>query len=143
VVAFNGVQGRAHDASVQSDLRQIGQKLEAKRAEVGSYPTPANSDMAQIELSASKAAYHSNWFDGSTVNLLYCHPQSGSTFALLARSRSGKAFMYNGRVSEYSGDTSGGTPELCSRVGAPTANTGAAERTFFREPPTVWASWVR
>lgn len=53
VVAYNGIQNRAHNSAVQSDLKNIATKIEMYYAEQGIYPSTAT--LETLGLSATKS----------------------------------------------------------------------------------------
>lgn len=89
IVAYNGIQNRAYDSAIQSDLRQTAGRLEAYKIDNPSDRYPANSsEVEAMGLRATKTAY---WTDND-LNLTYCVGSGGVTYALAARSKSGKSF---------------------------------------------------
>lgn len=147
IVAYTGVQGRAHNTAVQNDLRNMGQILELYNIEHGYYPTPHadnGANMAQLGIRVSRDSYGDTWISGGAHNLFYCHDQNGQgDIALVASARSGDAWQYSGgTVSAYTGRASGGTTEICADAGAPTSSTHAVDRTLVRNNAN-WASWTQ
>lgn len=110
IVAYTGIQNRAHDTAIQSDLRQIASKLELFRVDspTEEYPLVA-SDVSGMDFSITKQAYD----ESIDLNLTYC--SNGTTYALAARSKSGKAFY----VTSTSGvqTTNAGTLSNCAVSG--------------------------
>ncbi len=95
VVAFNGVQNRGNDASVQADLKNIGNLLEQYKITNGEYPSSL-SGLPGIRI--SKGAYGAHFFNGTgDHNLLYCRDRYDptATFALIAGSKSGTVFQFS------------------------------------------------
>lgn len=104
IVAYNGIQSRASDASVQSDLNAISKRMELYRIDdpSGLYPWGVNYNA--LKLPIAKSAYA---IDG-TYNLLNCTTYTGGQYAVLARSKSGKKFWISstfGGVKEEAGST--------------------------------------
>ena len=48
IVAYNGIQGRAHDTTVQSDLRNLYNKSLAFYATEGYYPAATDVELARL-----------------------------------------------------------------------------------------------
>lgn len=143
IVAYTGIQNRAHDSAVQQDLRQLGTAFELFQAEHGYYPAPGNTDMAELRVSVTRGSYHERWSDDSTNNLYYCHNnEDAEDFALVARSKSGAVWQFNGSVSRYTGEAYSSTTQICQAAGAPTTSTSAVHRTLVRTGSN-WASWLR
>lgn len=110
VVAYNGIQSRAREVSLKSDLTNIAKQIELYRAD-GDYP--AND----TQLQSIKAKFS---FSPVGTNVISCINPSGTNagFALFVRDTvSGRQFMYmNGQgvtevnVSWSSAGTCGTTP---------------------------------
>lgn len=108
IVAYTGVQNRAHDAAVQNDLRQVGTALESWILFDGSMPAAStlsgeDRDPRWDELSVTQASYgHGNISTSGESNFLICRIGHGQEFAIVAWSRSGNGFSYaNGSVGPY------------------------------------------
>ena len=143
VVAYNGVQGRANDTAIQSDLSNLATKLEMYKVENGVYPAGA-AQLTPLGLKVTKSAYGNHMPSGGTFyNLVYCHmPAAGPTdFALVAFSKSGARFKYvNGAgISSYSGNFTG-SAGICTDAGIPMTGM-ATERDWFFDNNS-WQSYV-
>lgn len=141
IVAFTGVQARANDAAVQSDLGTIARKLKTFYAEDSRYPTLA-SELNTLGLKVTTNAYGNHYYNGvSYYNLVYCWPNSGpvTSFALVARSASGKVYQYgpNG-VGEAPYTFTGGSAGICTSAGIA---TGGTTRHWFYDANT-WQSFA-
>lgn len=143
IVSFNGIQNRAHDASVQNDLKLLSEQVQIYYAMNGSLPRGA--DFRNLEIKVAKGSYSASTplFDnGSQYNLMYCSPPSpGDTYALVARSRSGTAYRYGtagtGPITLSSSVIS---TQLCLEAGAPTNGTTDQDRQFLFQ--NNWQTWV-
>lgn len=134
IVAFNGVQNRANDTAVQSDLRQFGSIMGQYKATNGTYPTSLTADMG---IKFSKSAYG---VDSQGYNARYCRNSGTDEFVMLSNSKSGKYFRYlssSGKV-ETAAATSGWG--VCNLVGLTEANPGYANNGFINTG--VWSDWV-
>lgn len=106
IVAYNGIQNRAYDTAVQSDLSNIAKRYELYKAEnlAATYPYGAtlNNGVA-FKINVSKSAYDAN----VSYQLLNCtsNTSMGSDYAMLAVSKSGKRFYVSSSsgVREYIG----------------------------------------
>lgn len=132
IVAYNGIQNRASDVAIQSDLANIAKKLKAYNAEKGVYPA-GSGELTGLGLRVSQNAY-APYFNGTGYyNLVYCRmPATGPTsFALIAFGRSGKNFQYNasGQLIEYPG-VPAGSATVCAAAGV-TLGTGSERDWFF------------
>ena len=131
VVAYNGVQNRANDTAVQSDLVNMAKKIKMFEAENGYYPA-GSTQLATLGLKASKNAYE-HYFNGTAFyNLVYCRmPNVNPTqFAIVAYGKSGKNYQYSasGRVIEYTGAPAG-SMTACAAAGV--ALSTGSERDWF------------
>ena len=134
IVAFNGVQGRANDSAIKSDLASIAKQIETIKAlsPTSSYPT--TTELVSNKLSASKNAY-----EKSRNNLYYCRTTDNMNYAFGAVSISGKNFfLVNGKVTE-STNVWGST--TCDQLTSFGATTGAG--SGYDNPTNTWAAWVK
>lgn len=131
IVSFNGVQRKAIEANVKSDLANAGKKIELLKVTLGTYPaqTDAGLEAADIQLSA-------NLYDTSANNVLYCGSTSSAAYAIVARSKSGTTYAFgsNRAFSEYTEETLENYSQTCSNLVA----TGAARYGYS----TVWREWT-
>ena len=101
IVSYNGIQNRAHDSTVNSDLRNAYTKIEIAATIDGKYPE-WSADLASVGLRASTKSYST-----TNYNYVYCAPypySTGTNFALVGESKSGKIFTFSSKgASTYSG----------------------------------------
>lgn len=142
IVAYNGVQNRANDTAIQSDLANIAKKVKLYNAEFGAYPA-GTAQLASLGLKISKSSYGNHLFNGTGYyNLVYCRvPAVNPTqFAIIAFSKSGKNYQYNssGQLIEYPGAPAG-SATVCAAAGVtlPTAS----EREWFYDNGS-WQSFA-
>lgn len=143
IVAYNGIQGRANDTSIQSDLNNIAKKLEIYKADFGIYPAGA-AQLTTLSLKASKNAYGNHMPSGGfDYNLVYCRmPAAAPTdYALVAFSKSGARFKYTNAsgLSPYTGGM-GGSAGICTDAGIPMAGA-ATERDWLYEASN-WRTFI-
>lgn len=130
IVAFNGIQNRGYNTSIQSDLRSLATYVERQKVINGEvYPTT----LAVSDVKVSRTAYSRGYHNGTSYyNLLYCRV-SGSNmgFALIAQSKSGDVYHY----SSYGGGVSKSSFLLrASALTCPDVNislTGAAVQWLY------------
>jgi general secretion pathway protein G len=143
VVAYNGIQNRANDTTIQSDLQNIAKKLELYKVDNGVYPA-GPTQLSPLGLKVSKNAYGNHMPSGGTFyNLVYCHmPAAAPTdYALVAFSKSGARFKYTNTsgLSSYTGSFAG-SAGICTDAGIPM--TGLPEdRDWFFEANN-WRTFV-
>ncbi len=99
IVAYTGIQNRAHDTAVQSDLSNLSRKVGAFHALNGAYPT-TQADLLTLEMQTTKSAYNTS----VTLNFSYCATSGGTGYTVGGISKSGKRFFVSSQsgVSEYS-----------------------------------------
>jgi prepilin-type N-terminal cleavage/methylation domain-containing protein len=120
IVSYNGITNRANDASVQADLRTLGQQVEQYRT-LGDGTLPASIPASVNGAKANHGAYGAHYVPttGSEYNLLYCRTSSTGDFGFVAASKSGKIFIYTGTgVKEGVGPLTTYTT-TCSQNGLP------------------------
>lgn len=144
IVAYNGIQNRAYDTSIQSDLRQISKQLDLYNVQNGSYPD-SQAKLATMGVRVAKNAYGRNAVSGTaTYNLLYCRPQSSdpSKYALVASSKSGTLFQFSdGSISSISRSTwdapAPPSAGICTEAGV-----SASTPQIWGFLSGAWESWV-
>lgn len=146
IVSYNGLQGRANDAAVQSDLKEIGGKLELYNAENHVYPV-GDSQLATLSIKVAKGSYGLNVFNGGNAgryDLLYCRVASDGPdkAAVIASSKSGNLFVYKsetGNVAPFTGTQVSGSNGMCQAVGI--NQVSGTDRDIFYESG-AWHSYV-
>jgi type II secretion system protein G len=169
IMAYNGIQNRANDASVQTDLKNIGKALENYRAVKGTYPVSetALESMYDPVTGASEAAIkiNKNAYDVLAIaapgdlahrNLVIC-VQAGTNpkIGVAALSKSGQVWFYTsgGGLTKDSNPWVGQQTTICPRLGiaSPPADPVTAlysrsfgyERAAAEPNPTVgWKTWT-
>lgn len=137
IVAFNGVQNRAYNTTVQGDLAAIGRKLQIYKINStnDSYPASA-AQLPAVDLSVTRNAY-----DTSRNNIYYCVSTDGKRYAVVAAAKSGQAYTYvDGGLSAVALSTisSMNTCELVGRT-----STYAQGAGFDFSGGGGWASWLK
>lgn len=102
IVSFNGVQGKANDVAVQSDLKNIAKQFEMYKLDNGVYPA-GTAQLTTLGLRASKNSY-GNGFVSDTYNMLYCRVAADgpNKFAMMASSKSGTVYIYKSETGTLS-----------------------------------------
>ncbi|MNR06397.1 hypothetical protein D3C85_1224670 [compost metagenome] len=132
VVAYNGIQDRAYNTAVQSDLNAFAKKIATESAESGVYPMPT----AAMGIKISKSAYQT-----TQNNLYFCRNVTTNEFALAARSRSGKQYKYTnaGGLSEHATSLYGS--DTCALISISTWS-GTYGSVGYDSANTTWAPWA-
>ena len=135
VVAYSGIQNRAHDAVVRSDASSITRSLELARLSIGHYPF-INAEWPS-DFKFSKASYAT-----SALNALYCADKVLDHYALGVTSKSGKSYMIvDSTISEVASFT---PTSVCQAAGRPTWVTDASTYTvqgYIFSTSTWNAAW--
>jgi prepilin-type N-terminal cleavage/methylation domain-containing protein len=149
IVAYFGITNRSHDTAVQKDLAATAKAIELYKVDSSNnrYPTSSThlstmrSD-GKYQIKASRGSYMD-----SVNNFVYCinngsgSTNAGTSYALAARSKSGKAFYTSGSsgaVTEMSGSWSSTSATLCGSIDSDLA-TGAWGYAYSS---STWSSWV-
>lgn len=139
IVAYNGIQNRANDSAVQSDLKNIGQKILAYQATEGKLPNSAGTLTAAGPFRVASGSYGNNYTPAASngYNMAYCLDATTQSFAIVAASKSGNVYVFR------SGSTQSGTGPLvtigtiCTNNGQPTPDSS----TWFFSNGS-WQSWI-
>lgn len=94
IVAYNGIQNRANDAAVQTDLRNFGNKVQTFTAINGRLPTTPELDTLGLKISTGSYGYNYTPTGSNGYNFIYCARNSDSAFVFVAASKSGNVFVY-------------------------------------------------
>jgi prepilin-type N-terminal cleavage/methylation domain-containing protein len=139
IVAYNGIQNRANDAAVQSDLTGIAKKYELYKIDNDSYPYAGtlNNGVA-FKININKSAYDQT----KNYELLNCTngTNPGIDYAVLAVSKSGKRFYVSstsGGVKEYQGADTWLPITACANV-LPNSNGNGAGY----DSTNGWRAWT-
>lgn len=139
IVSYIGIQKRANDAAVQSDLEAISGILESYRVNPNNTNT-FPSDQATLNtlgIKASKQSYKTSL----NLNFIYCVSNSGANpyqaFKLIAASKSGAVFvMTQDGFATHSLTEIDLTPSICSAQGMALVSNGMYA-------PNNWQTWVQ
>lgn len=147
VVAYNGIQNRAYDSSVQSDLKALATKLELFKASSlnSTYPDPGTLNTDTLTFRATKNAYQTT---GLSQNLSYCYSSSDySKYVIVARSKSGTFFYISNittapKISTSSWDST--NPNTACANAEPTITVANNLRGYAPEDTTTgpWRTWT-
>lgn len=135
VVAYTGIQNRANDSAIQSDLRNIGQKVLEYQATEGKLPSYAN--FPSMQLNVSKNSYGHHFATGAGYNLAYCLDASAKAFAFVAASKSGNVYVFNGSSTKQGVGPLVTIATTCSNNGQSTPDSS----TWFYKNGS-WEPWV-
>jgi prepilin-type N-terminal cleavage/methylation domain-containing protein len=161
IVAYNGVQNRANDAAVQSDIRKIGIAMHSYITLNGSLPTSEAAlktmlAASEINGKVTRGAYditapaYAAGSDNQSRNLLIC--ESGGTtstlkFGIGALSKSGSVFFYtsSGGLVKDTTPWVGQQGLECPKLGITVNDPSGYARTFgfgTDSTPAGWQTWT-
>lgn len=138
MVAYNGIQNRASNTAIQSDLRNLATKVLEQTALTGEYPTSNGITITGIpSFPVSKNSYST-----AVHNLYYCTGliNNQREFAVAATSKSGERFKYTSMdgASTYTGAWGGGG-NICPGLGFINGYTQAYGFYFNTQTWNAWA----
>lgn len=138
IVAFNGIQNRGYDTTLQSDLKSFKTKVEMFKID-NNDQYPNGGELASLKFKPSQSSYSIAPIDQS--NLYYCFSLTDrSIYGLIVKSKSGNGFSLtnSGAVQPYTGTY--GNP--CSTLSASFTNNF---RGYATDDTTdgPWRTWVR
>lgn len=151
VVAYNGIQARSYDSTINADYSTLAKKLELYRIDNGNFPTGATqadlrTALETIDMKLSTGAYSPTRLDGSSaVNILYIDEANGQHYGIVARSKSDKLLYFTSRekqTQEYTGTYNANFPgvsypNLATDIGM----NGASILTYFVYSGTNFRFW--
>lgn len=130
IVAYNGIQNRAYDTAVQSDLTNFAKKIEQIKITNGdTYPSSLTADMG---FRFTKEAYVP---DVQGDNVRYCLNETTNQYILYTLSKSGKYYQYTsqGGLQPTTQEWGWG---ICGKIGL----TGVNPTNGLNNG--VWANWT-
>lgn len=132
IVAYNSVQGRAHDTAVQADLNNFAKTLGVYQAENGSYPVTLSSALG---IKFSRGSYST-----AQNNLYYCADAAGAGYSMTVMTRSGKMLVVSSAndMAVYTGGWGGST--TCTTNGF--ASTDFRSHGYNTATTPNWQPWV-
>ena len=142
IVAYNGIQNRAHDTAIQNDLNNISKQIRQYVILNGSFPT-GQTMLETLNIRVSKNAYGNHMPSGTgEYNLLYCWPNAANpnSFALIAASKSGNVYEYtSGQVRKAAYTFTGGSTGICTKA-ENTMDLGNNRDWFYSD--TNWQPYI-
>lgn len=147
IVAYNGIQNRANDSAVQSDITNLVKKIKLSEADSGVFPpggavrsggvdTGNNVLFPSITFKGSKSAYATD-----VNNVYYCTGTETATgqisFRIMLRSKSGNTFSYMSTGTTQNLGNTGLSSGVCL---TPYNNTGSW--TYGYNTSSGWNGWI-
>ena len=145
IVAYNGVQNRAHDTAVQSDLKNYAEMFEIYHFDNSNNNYPWNgTTVGTVGAHVTKESYAV--YPTVTRNFVYCTDSGYDNYALIAKSKSGNNFIIkstpDSTVEQYSVTWNNSTTaaSLCAGLGAPFNSTNQQGGYYYYG--VGWESWT-
>lgn len=137
IVSYSGVQNRAYDTSVQSDLRNMGNAIIVAQTLNGSVSPTADQAGLEEVVKVSRRAY----LDGASGTLAYC--RSDISFSLMGRSASKRAYVFTPASGIQTVTHNGNLDATCGQGGILTTDTGYQKIWLFNGVNTPkWQPWI-
>ncbi|MDN5835551.1 MAG: prepilin-type N-terminal cleavage/methylation domain-containing protein [bacterium] len=140
MVAYGGIQDKANDVAVQSDLANYAKKAEIFKIDNGHYPTASSTDLASLQITPTKNSYYEDDY-----NLYYATiGPDYDVYGFTARSKSGTSFFYTSAKGPGSlGERSMGSGAAYEVIDAsdPVA-AGRALNYGYHKINKEWANWT-
>lgn len=136
IVAYNGIQNRANDSTIQSDLVNYSKKAELFNVDNGRYPG-SQAELATLGVKASQGAYNTSYY-----NLYYCtQVTTNDRYIFAGRSKSGIVYYTSSKGIGNLGNINMSATPICNVVGA-TYGTDATVFTGLSNTG-VWSTWAQ
>lgn len=135
-MAYTGIQNRAYDAVIRSDLENAAKALEMARTDLGRYPAATNNDwLPTNNFKFSKSAHAT---DVNTA--LYCLNIATDSYALGVVSKSGRGYILtrDGVVEDVG--VSGAS--VCGAVDTTWVNNATTTTRHGYNPSGTSSSWT-
>lgn len=129
IVAYNGIQNRANDNTIQADLSNFAKLMEIQKVDIGRYPSILTSAMG---FKFSKNAYG---LDFQNYNVRYCYNVANDSYILIANSKSGNYFKAQNSTVQSTASNYG--YNVCSQIGLTTTNPSQNGLSS-----TTWDTWT-
>lgn len=143
IVAYNGIQNRAHDTSVRTDVANTKKKIELYYVTSGRYSgSDSGTVLPSLNMKFNKSSYAIT--PASSYNLVYCYNNTNTNvYGIVAMSKSGKKFYVTNDTSltEYTGAWAASATAMCVAISTGFDNSyrGYAADDLVTGP---WRPWV-
>lgn len=138
VVAYNGIQNQARDATISTDFANFQRKAELFRVDAGRYPQ-SGTELEQLQMKFNKTGVAT-----THVNITYCTTSAQENYALLVLSTSGKRLYVTSEdgIREFSG--ANGWTGLDSNLKCSQVLTGSSYVAggYVKADTSPWKAWA-
>ena len=140
VLGYSSIRDDARNATVETDLRGIGAKMESYYAQTGTYPAATSAALsASNTISVTRDAY-----PATAYNFLYCLISDGTNkrYAVVGRSASGKGFYFSS-VDGFkpTGNWVNSYTSMCPQANISTSDANFSY--FWIQSNGVWSTWAK
>jgi prepilin-type N-terminal cleavage/methylation domain-containing protein len=137
IVAYTGIQTRAYDATIKSDLKNAAVALESYKALQGNFPVNAGQVTSLNDgrrIAITKSAYSLNLNN----NVALC--SKSDAFGIAGQSKSGKSFAYTSSkgLYEYTSDWSASLSTNCTTL----INDSSPSYFNWGYTSLTWQAWL-
>lgn len=142
VAAYNGIQDRAADSAIQSDIRNFVAKVQIYQVDNDKYPRGGQASGNSTAFPGFTFKPTKDAYDITIANLSYCDGTiSGvSAFAVMAKSKSGNVFSYSTTEGfRNRGKVSMGITLTCSGMDSGTTSYSYG---YNPAPQYGWFNWT-
>lgn len=148
IVAYSGVQNKANDAAIKTDLKNMGSLIEVSKTLNEAVPQN-EAQLSVVGLKAAKRSYGGHLVDGGTgfkYNGLYCSTIASyqpAAFAIVSSSTSTNVYSYaNGGVNTYptASWVGSGWGTICPAILGVSAGNSNAGIWLYEN--SIWKSWL-
>lgn len=134
VVAYNGVQDRANNSIVMSDLEHAARQIQLFAVDnSGAYSVPTSSSGLKL----TKPAY---WTDNG--NVFFCVNTATNVYILAARSKSGQQYKYISTEGLSAHGSAIYRQNACDLIGAGAYNSSNSPLAGYSSTAGLWSDWV-
>ena len=142
IVAFNGVQNSAKNASLQSDMKGLAKNLEAYKAINGQYPAQSVPELEAANLKVTKSNYVE-----TRNNLYYCRSTDTMHYAIgIDATNNTEYYLVDGTpILVPNGSVNGANTctYLNTTAGFPATGGGSAGHAWDPDTSTsTWRTWM-
>lgn len=133
IVAYNGIQNRAYDSTVMSDVGTVKKKLELFKVGSGLDRYPRTVAEFPSDIKISRSAY-----DEKSNNVYYIVEQATDNYAFGVRSKSGKGYILTNTGLQENVSVSGAATAAAIGVTWGVAGTSAIQGYSSGAWSTAW-----
>lgn len=130
MVAYNGIQDRARESTIQTDFANASKKAELYKTDSATmaYPT-VSSELTAAGITLTKSMYNA---------ALWCYGGSGASWALVVDAKNGKSYYYNSSTRTFAEFTANKVQGNSGGVTCPVSGGGSSWQWLLQVPAGAW-----